>query len=143
MPYTRMYQTALTSCTTLSRSDGPACITRLAMRPAKSSWKKGRPWRMTCQWLCQRIMEVTLALMPCCVTRFWNSSASGRPSSSSAAMPSSAGHASSHSRSGACVESRDTSRPIMVGMAASTSATSRPATNRAANKPRAWPTKCR
>ena len=32
---------------------------RLAMRPAKSFWKKGQLWRTTCQWLCQRIRLVT------------------------------------------------------------------------------------
>ena len=34
------------------------CITRLAMRPAKSFWKNGQLWRTTCQWLCQRIRLV-------------------------------------------------------------------------------------
>jgi hypothetical protein len=53
-----MYQTALTTCTTLSRRAGPACITRLAMRPAKSFWKNGQLWRTTCQWLCQRMRLV-------------------------------------------------------------------------------------
>jgi hypothetical protein len=44
---------------TLSRSALLVCMTRLAMRPAKSFWKKGRFWRMTCQWLCQRMRFVT------------------------------------------------------------------------------------
>ena len=35
------------------------CITRLAMRPAKSFWKNGQLCRTTCQWLCQRIRLVT------------------------------------------------------------------------------------
>ena len=43
---------------TLSRSAFSVCMTRLAMRPAKSFWKKGRFWRITCQWLCQRIRLV-------------------------------------------------------------------------------------
>ena len=34
-----MYQTAVISATTLSRIAGPVCITRVAMRPAKSFWK--------------------------------------------------------------------------------------------------------
>ena len=45
--------------TTLSRTALPVCITRLAMRPAKSFWKNGQLWRTTCQWLCQRIRLVT------------------------------------------------------------------------------------
>ena len=51
-----MYQTAVSSATRLSRIDGPVCITRLAMRPAKSFWKNAQLWRTTCQWFCQRIM---------------------------------------------------------------------------------------
>ena len=39
-------------------SAGPVCMTRLAMRPAKSFWKKVQLWRTTCQWLCQRIRLV-------------------------------------------------------------------------------------
>ncbi len=50
-----MYQTALVAETTLSRSDGPVCITRLAIRPAKSFWKNVQLWRTTCQWFCQRM----------------------------------------------------------------------------------------
>ncbi len=49
VPYTRMYQTAVRSATRLSRIAGPVCITRLAMRPAKSFWKKVQLWRTTCQ----------------------------------------------------------------------------------------------
>ncbi len=45
--------------TRLSRKAGPVCITLLAMRPAKSFWKKAQLWRTTCQWLCQRIMLAT------------------------------------------------------------------------------------
>ncbi len=48
-PYTRMYQTALTELTTLSRNAGPVCSTRLARRPAKSFWKNIQLWRTTCQ----------------------------------------------------------------------------------------------
>ena len=32
---------------TVSRSDGPVCMTFWAMRPAKSFWKKERLWRST------------------------------------------------------------------------------------------------
>ena len=56
-----MYQTAVSSATTLSRIAGPVCITRLAMRPAKSFWKNAHDWRTTCQWLCQRMRFETLA----------------------------------------------------------------------------------
>ena len=55
-----MYQTALVPATTLSRRAGPVCMIRLAMRPAKSFWKKVQLWRTTCQWLCQRIRLVRL-----------------------------------------------------------------------------------
>ena len=53
-----MYQTALIAATTLSRNAGPVCMTRLAMRPAKSFWKNVQLCRTTCQWFCQRIMLV-------------------------------------------------------------------------------------
>jgi len=36
VPYTMMYQTLVRSATMVSRIAGPVCITRLAMRPAKS-----------------------------------------------------------------------------------------------------------
>ena len=42
-----MYQTVLIETTMLSRSDGPVCMTRLAIRPAKSSWKNDQFWRTT------------------------------------------------------------------------------------------------
>src|SRR3972149_3776422 len=54
-----MYHTARMADITLSRRALAVCITRLAMRPAKSFWKNGQFWRTTCQWLCQRIMLVT------------------------------------------------------------------------------------
>jgi hypothetical protein len=54
-----MYQTARMLETTHSRTALPVCMTRLAMRPAKSFWKNGQLWRTTCQWLCQRIRLVT------------------------------------------------------------------------------------
>jgi hypothetical protein len=37
-----MYQSASTICTADSRNEVPVCITRLAMRPAKSFWKNDR-----------------------------------------------------------------------------------------------------
>ena len=61
LPYTTMYQAASNAITTLSRSDGPVCITRFAMRPAKSFWKNPHDCRTTCQWFCQRMRLVTFA----------------------------------------------------------------------------------
>ena len=55
-----MYQTPRMDETTDSRSALDVCITRLAMRPAKSFWKNGQLCRTTCQWLCQRMRLVTL-----------------------------------------------------------------------------------
>ena len=49
VPYTRMYQTAVSSATSVSRIAGPVCMTRLAMRPAKSFWKNAQLWRTTYQ----------------------------------------------------------------------------------------------
>ncbi len=43
----------------LAQRSCAVCITRLAMRPAKSFWKNGQLCRTTCQWLCQRIRLVT------------------------------------------------------------------------------------
>ena len=50
-----MYQTPVISATSVSRIAGPVCITRLAMRPAKSFWKNAQDWRTTYQWFCQRM----------------------------------------------------------------------------------------
>ena len=38
----RMNHTAVSSETRLSRSAGPVCMTRVAMRPAKSFWKNAQ-----------------------------------------------------------------------------------------------------
>ena len=53
-----MYQIARMLDTTHSRTALLVCITRLAMRPAKSFWKKGQLCRTTCQWLCHRMRLV-------------------------------------------------------------------------------------
>src|SRR3569833_2619120 len=50
-----MNHTEVRSWTSVSRIEGPVCITRLAMRPAKSIWKKPQACRTTCQWFCQRM----------------------------------------------------------------------------------------
>jgi hypothetical protein len=84
-----MYQTALVAETMLSRRLGPVCMTRVAMRPAKSFWKKLQLWRATCQWFCQRMRLVRLELMAWLVMRFCISSAEGRTSSRTSAMSSS------------------------------------------------------
>ena len=88
-----MYQTARMLETTLSRTALLVCITRLAMRPAKSFWKKGQLWRTTCQWLCQRIRLVTPGTTMLLRTTLSASSTSGRPSSTSAPIASSIGSA--------------------------------------------------
>ena len=66
-----MNQTAVSSETRLSRIAGPVCITRVAMRPAKSFWKKAHDWRATCQWFCQRIRLATLAAIAWFITSCW------------------------------------------------------------------------
>ncbi len=86
-----MYQTAVRSATRLSRIAGPVCITRLAMRPAKSFWKNVQLWRTTCQWLCQRMRVVTLAAIAWLAMMFCMVNASGRSTSSTSAMPASSG----------------------------------------------------
>ena len=84
-----MYQTAVSSATSVSRIAGPVCMTRLAMRPAKSFWKNAQLCRTTCQWLCQRIMLPTLAAIAWLAMMFCAVSASGRSTSSTTAMPAS------------------------------------------------------
>ena len=73
-----MYQTPVISATTVSRIAGPVCITRLAMRPAKSFWKNAQDWRTTCQWFCQRMRFDTLAAIAWLESRFCAVIASGR-----------------------------------------------------------------
>ena len=54
----------------VSRIAGPVCITRLAMRPAKSFWKNAQDCRTTCQWFCQRMRFDTLAAIAWLASRF-------------------------------------------------------------------------
>jgi hypothetical protein len=131
-----MYQTARMLETTLSRTALLVCITRLAMRPAKSFWKNGQLCRTTCQWLCQRIRLVTPGTTALLRTRLSSSSAAGRPKSTSAAIPSSEGSAacSAAARSAASISA--TMRPMNTGISVSISATSSPVQNIAANSPR-------
>ncbi len=137
-----MYQTARMLAMTLSRKALAVCMTRLAMRPAKSFWKNGQFWRSTCQWLCQRIMLVTPG-----ISAFWRINmsarfASGRTTSTSATMPASKGHwrSSAAWRSGASI--RDTNLPINTGITVSISATAKLVTNISAYQPLVWRTKC-
>ena len=127
-----MYQTARMLETTHSRTALPVCMTRLAMRPAKSFWKNGQLCRTTCQWLCQRIRLVTPGTTALLRTRLSASSASGRPMTTRSAMPMSAGSAcwNAARRSGVCM--RATRRPMKTGIEVSISATARPVTNIAA-----------
>ena len=57
-------------------------------------------------------------------------------------MPSSIGQFSVHSVSGLLDVTSVTMRPMKAGMEASSSATMKPATNSAANRPLAWRAKC-
>ena len=82
-----MYQTPVISATMVSRIAGPVCITRLAMRPAKSFWKNAQDCRTTCQWFCQRMRFDTLAAIAWLASRFCAAIAAGRTNSSSSAMP--------------------------------------------------------
>src|SRR6516225_9320084 len=100
-----MYQTLVSSATRVSRIAGPVCITRLAMRPAKSFWKNAQDWRTTYQWFCHRMRLETLAEIAWFAIRFCAVSAIGRATSS-------------------------------------TSAITKPAANKAANRPFAWRAKC-
>ena len=137
-----MYQTARMLDTTDSRSALLVCITRLAMRPAKSFWKNGQLCRTTCQWLCQRIRLVTPGSTALLRTRLSASSVSGRPNSTIAAMAASVGVAARNAaaRSSACISV--TSLPMNTGISVSISATARPVTNIAANSQRVCRTKC-
>ena len=137
-----MYQTARMLETTLSRTALLVCMTRLAMRPAKSFWKKGQLWRTTCQWLCQRIRLVTPGTTMLLRTRLSTSSTSGRPNSTSADMPSSIGIAPASAAARSVASIRRTRRPMNSGITVSISATARPVTNSVAYRPLVWRTKC-
>jgi hypothetical protein len=112
------------------------------MRPAKSFWKKAQDWRATCQWFCHLIMLETLAEIAWLATRFWPVCASGRTTSSTAAMPMRVRQDSSHSRVGSLDVTRLTTRPMNTGIIESSNATTNPTANSAANRPFAWRAKC-
>jgi hypothetical protein len=133
-----MYQTAVNSATRLSRIAGPVCITRLAIRPAKSFWKKLHDWRTTCQWLCQRMRLATLAAIAWLATMFCRVSAAGRSTRSTPAIASKIGQNAANRLSGGLPVIKVTMRPMKTGISASSSATAKPAPKRQANKPLAW-----
>ena len=105
-----MYQSPSTICTVDWRSDAPVCITRLAMRPAKSFWKNARLCRTT--WLCisQRRRLLSPGTSAWLISRLSSQFSSGRTSSTTAAI---------HSRSAACTRKN-------AGPAASIMSTMRP-----------------
>ena len=137
-----MYQTAVSSATRLSRIAGPVCMTRLAMRPAKSFWKKVQLCRTTCQWLCQRIRLPTLAAIAWLAMMFWLVSASGRSTRSTSAITARIGQKVSNRCSGGLEVISVTTRPMNSGIRESSSATAKPAANSPPNRPLAWRAKC-
>src|SRR5215831_11038110 len=137
-----MYQTLVSSATSVSRIAGPVCITRLAMRPAKSFWKNAHDWRTTYQWFCYRMRFDTLAEIAWFAIRFCVVSAIERAISSTTAIPSRCGQNFANSSSGGLAVINVTMRPMNTGMVESSSATTKPAANNAANTPFAWRAKC-
>ena len=89
-----------TDSTTLSRSAGPVCMTRAAMRPAKSFWKNVQPCRTTCQWFCQRTRLVSPGTRIRLATISCAKCAAGRKIRNSAAISSSCPPASRQIASG-------------------------------------------
>ncbi len=143
IPYTTMYQTARMLETTLSRSEFEVFITRLAIRPAKSFWKKFQLCRITCQWLCQRINVVTPGITALLRTIESARIASGRAISTRAAIASSSGACASTAARGSGVVISPTSLPMKRGITVSSRATVAPNTNIATYSRGDWRTKCR
>ncbi len=141
MPYAPMYQTARMLDIVLSRRAGAVCMTRLAMRPAKSFWKNGQLCRITCQWLCQRMRLVLPGISTICRMAMSTMYATGRTSSTSAIMPTSTGHSRSIAARRSPDSISDTRRPMKSGSTVSSSATTRLAANMAAYQPFACFTK--
>ena len=137
-----MYQTARTPETALSRKALPVCTTRLAMRPAKSSWKKGQLWRTPGQWFCQRTMLVTPGITALKRSRLSNSRTAGRSTSMKTNMPSNWGAASRSAALRSVAVISDTSLPISTGVTVSLRATSRQLNSMPRNSPRVWRMKC-
>src|SRR5262252_6554071 len=137
-----MYQTLVSSATRVSRIAGPVCITRLAMRPAKSFWKNAQDWRTTYQWFCHLMRLETLAEIAWFAIRFCAVSAIGRATSSTNAIAKRCGQNFANSSSGGLAVISVTMRPMNTGMVESSNATTKPAANNAANRPFAWRAKC-
>jgi len=83
-----------------------------------------------------------LAAIAWLAIRFWAVIAAGRMISSTSAMPASRGQWSANRRSGGLAVRSETTRPTNTGTVASSSATAKPATNSAANRPFACRAKC-
>ena len=137
-----MYQMARMLAITLSRSALAVCITRLAMRPAKSFWKNGQLCRTTCQWLCQRMRLVAPGMIALWRIATSASITSGRTRSTSATMPTSRGHWSSSAARRSVASISDTSRPMNTGITVSIRATARLVTNISAYQPLVCRAKC-
>src|SRR5262249_14683638 len=128
-----MYQMVVMVAVSVERTDGPVCITRSEMRPAKSFWKNAQLCRTTCQCACHRINPVNGAAIAWLVISESVKSTIGRATSTTSAMPSSQGQQSVTSRSGGVLVTMVTTRPMNHGTALSLSATSNSTTNSATN----------
>jgi len=137
-----MNHTAVSIDTRLSRIAGPVCMTRVAMRPAKSFWKKAQDCRATCQWFCQRIRFETLAAMAWFMTRCCDVNTSGRITTSTSAIPASIIQCSANKVAGSDFDTKVTTRPMNTGIRMSSMATTKPMANSAMNSAFAWRTKC-
>ena len=116
-----MYQTARMLDITLSRSAFAVCITRLAMRPAKSFWKNGQLWRTTCQWLCQRIRLVAPGISTLWRIEMSTHATSGRATSTRTTIATSSGHCASSAAWRSVASISDTSLPMKSGITVSIS----------------------
>jgi hypothetical protein len=138
-----MYQTALTTCTTLSRSDGPGLHHPVGDAAREVLLEEGQaladdvPVALPADHGGDVGVDALLGDQVLQQQRH-------RPADQHERR-----HAEQHGPGlvpepvGRVGREQRHQRPIIVGMAASTSATSSPAKNSAANSPRAWPTKCR
>src|SRR5216684_173599 len=122
-----MYQTLVSIATSVSRIAGPVCITRLAIRPAKSFWKNAQDWRTTYQWFCQRMRFDTLAEIAWLAIRFCVVSAIGRATSSTSAIPTAHGHNFRNRQSGGLAVTKLTIHAMNDGMVERSSASTKPA----------------
>ena len=131
-----MYQTESTALTITSRSAGPVCSTRLAMRPAKSFRKNVQDSRTTFQRLCQRIRLLKPGLIAWLTSMACVATMQGRSTSTIRPMTASCGQASRSRPPGGTVATSPATRPMQIGIEASSSATNSPPTNSPAMGPR-------